>query len=146
MCEQLSILSPIITVAAALFMDSNGRVLVQKRPNGKPMAGLWEFPGGKLESGESPEMALVRELHEELGVSVEVGALGPLAFASASLEKAHLVLLLFRVAEWVGTPEPLHAEALQWLYPDDLYTLEMPPADYPLIPMIQQLATSPSDR
>lgn len=137
---------PVITVTAALFVAPDGRVLVQKRPEGKPMAGLWEFPGGKVERDETPELALIRELHEELGVTIDVGGLKPLTFASAPLGNGHLLLLLFEVTEWFGTPEPLHAEALQWLMPEALYTLKMPPADYPLIPWIERLVTNRSDR
>ena len=98
------------------------------------MAGLWEFPGGKIDAGETPETALARELEEELGV--EVVAAEPLTFASASLNDAHLVMLLYVCREWHGTPTPLHASALQWVKPDDLYALSMPPADLPLIASI----------
>jgi 8-oxo-dGTP diphosphatase len=130
----------LVVVAAALF-DAKGRVLVQQRPPGKPMEGLWEFPGGKIDSGETPERALVRELNEELGIHVDPADLAPAIFASAPIAGSHLLLLLFVLRHWRGDPAPLHARALRWVAADDLASLPMPPADYPLIPVIQHLAT-----
>ncbi len=131
----------LIVVAAAMF-DSAGRVLVQQRPPGTPMEGLWEFPGGKIDAGETPEFALVRELKEELGIFVDEADLTAATFASAPLAEAHLLLLLFGLHRWRGVPSQLHASALQWVMADELASLSMPPADYPLIPFIQHLATS----
>jgi 8-oxo-dGTP diphosphatase len=122
--------SLLIVVAAALI-DGDGRVLVQQRPAGGSMAGLWEFPGGKIESGETPEAALTRELFEELGILAE--AFEPLAFASEPLGDRHLLMLLYRCRRWTGVPQALHASGLRWVSPIDLYELDMPPADQPLI-------------
>lgn len=101
-------------VAAAVLVDQQGHVLVQRRPNGSSHAGLWEFPGGKLEAGESPEAALVRELHEELGILVDRACLAPACFASESVGDRHLVLLVFLCRVWEGSPRPLQASALRW--------------------------------
>lgn len=120
-------------VVAAALIDGDGRVLVQKRPAGKPMAGLWEFPGGKVEAGETPEVALVRELAEELGVAVDSVDAEPLTFASAPLNDRHLILLLYTIRQWRGEPEARHASALQWASIATLETLSMPPADVPLV-------------
>lgn len=126
-------------VVAAAIVDADGRVLVQQRPPGKPMAGLWEFPGGKVEPGERPEAALIRELHEELGISVESACLAPATFASDSLGDRHLILLLYALRKWQGVPEARHASALKWAYPLELHRLEMPPADKPLIGLLEAL-------
>lgn len=131
----------LFVVAAAMF-DQAGRVLVQRRPEGKAMAGLWEFPGGKLEPAETPQSALARELREELGISVRPEALLPLTFASAPLADRHLVMLLFSLTEWQDEPVALHASALKWVWPGELDALDMPPADYPLIPAIKRQATN----
>ncbi len=119
-------------VAAAMFDDA-GRVLVQQRPTHASLGGLWEFPGGKIEPGETPEAALVRELAEELGVVVAVGDVRPITFASHGLGARHLLLLLYRVDVWQGVPQPLEASALRWARPDALHHLPMPPADVPLV-------------
>ncbi|WOF42043.1 (deoxy)nucleoside triphosphate pyrophosphohydrolase [Sphingopyxis indica] len=128
----------LIVVAAAL-VDGDGRLLVQQRPEGKAMAGLWEFPGGKLEAGETPEAALVRELHEELGIDVETACLAPACFASDRIGDRHLLLLVYACRKWRGTPQPIHATALRWVRPVDLYALDMPPADRPLIGLLEAL-------
>ncbi|WP_430389385.1 (deoxy)nucleoside triphosphate pyrophosphohydrolase [Blastomonas fulva] len=125
-------------VVAALLVDGGGRLLVQQRPPGKMMAGLWEFPGGKIEPGETPEAALARELGEELGIQVAVADLVPLTFASDALGTRHLILLLYRCDSWIGEPEPLHASAIRWVTVDDLRALDMPPADLPLLGAIEQ--------
>lgn len=126
-------------VVAAALIDAGGRVLVQQRPPGKPMAGLWEFPGGKVEPGEVPEAALVRELAEELGIAIATGSLTPAVFASEALGERHLVLLLYTAREWHGEPEARHASALRWARVAELRTLAMPPADVPLIGLLEKL-------
>lgn len=128
----------LIVVAAAL-VDRDGRLLVQRRPAGKPMAGLWEFPGGKLEAGETPEQALIRELAEELGIDVEAACLAPACFASDTLGDRHLLLLVYVCRKWGGTPAARHAEALRWVRPVELHGLDMPPADEPLIGLLEAL-------
>ena len=120
-----------IVVAAAL-RDVDGRILLQQRPAGKAHAGLWEFPGGKVEPGETPEAALVRELAEELGIVVDPAALQPVTFASVPAGGRTLILLLYLVRAWTGTPRALEAEALAWVVPADMAHWPMPPADYPL--------------
>lgn len=120
-------------VVAAALIDATGRILVQQRPEGKHMAGLWEFPGGKIESGESPEEALCRELDEELTVKVSPSDLKPFFFASEPLDGRHLLLLLYICEEWEGEPVALHASGMQWLRAGQLDELAMPPADRPLV-------------
>lgn len=126
-------------VVAAALVSPEGRVLVQQRPEGRSMAGLWEFPGGKVEAGESPEAALVRELREELGIGVGAAALAPAAFASAPVGSRHMILLLYICRAWEGEPRPLHASALQWVRPQEMRTLAMPPADLPLVDALDAL-------
>jgi 8-oxo-dGTP diphosphatase len=126
-------------VVAAALVDGEGRVLLQQRAPGRAMAGLWEFPGGKVEAGERPEAALARELEEELGIRVDVEALTPAAFASADNEGRHMLLLLYLCREWRGEPRPLDAAALKWLRPAEMAALPMPPADEPLIPLLDAL-------
>ncbi|OYY72249.1 (deoxy)nucleoside triphosphate pyrophosphohydrolase [Sphingomonas sp. 28-63-12] len=126
-------------VVAAALVDNDGRVLLQQRPLGKEMAGLWEFPGGKIEPGESPEAALIRELAEELGISVSLACLAPATFASASLGERHLLLLLFICRKWQGIPRAIEATALKWVRPVEMHALPMPPADRPLIALIEAL-------
>ena len=128
-----------MTVVAAALVDSHGRVLLQQRPQGKAMAGLWEFPGGKVEDGELPEPALVRELEEELGIQVAPEALIPASFASARVGGRHMILLLYLGREWTGEPRPLHATGLKWLRPAAMAADEMPPADRPLIAALEAL-------
>jgi 8-oxo-dGTP diphosphatase len=125
--------APLLVVAAALVDDQN-HVLVQQRPVGGRMAGLWEFPGGKIDPGETPEAALARELVEELGI--QVGPLTPLAFASVTLGDRHLLLLLYICVKWSGTPRALHASEIRWVDPAQLFEMPMPEADVPLIPSI----------
>lgn len=126
-------------VVAAALIDGDGRVLVQQRPPGKAMAGLWEFPGGKIEAGETPEEALIRELQEEIGITVEGACLAPATFASAALGDRHLLLLLFICRKWQGIPTAIEATALRWVRPVDLHSLAMPPADRPLIGLLEAL-------
>jgi 8-oxo-dGTP diphosphatase len=127
----------LLVVAAALIEED--RVLVQQRPQGKSLAGLWEFPGGKLEPGELPVDALVRELREELGIEVANAALAPLTFVSEPLGGRTLILLLYHCRAWQGTPRPLHASALRWATLEGLRQLAMPPADVPLIAALEGL-------
>jgi 8-oxo-dGTP diphosphatase len=121
------------------LIDGDGKILVQRRPEGKMMAGLWEFPGGKIEPGEVPEAALVRELREELGIEVDPADLSPAVFASEPLAGRHLLLLLYRCRQWSGVPHAIHAEELRWCRSDELHELDMPPADGPLIQLLEAL-------
>lgn len=132
---------PLLVVVAAALVDADGRVLVQRRSAGRAMAGLWEFPGGKCEAGERPEDALVRELAEELGVDTETACLAPAVFASAPAaeEGRHMLLLLYVCRKWRGMPQPLDADALKWVRPHELHGLDMPPADAPLIGLLEAL-------
>ena len=126
-------------MVAAALIDGEGRVLLQRRSPGRAMAGLWEFPGGKVEPGERPEAALVRELEEELGIEVDIAALAPAAFASADNAGRHMLLLLYLCREWLGEPRALDAAELAWVRPADMAALAMPPADEPLIPLLARL-------
>lgn len=128
-----------LLVVAAALIDEAGQVLVQQRPNGKMMAGLWEFPGGKVEIGETPENALVRELHEELGISVNVQDLDAACFASEPLGERHLLLLLYICRRWGGAVIAREAPGLRWMAPTKLRDLPMPPADRPLIEQLEAL-------
>ena len=130
-------------VSAAALIDQNGRILVQKRPAGKPMAGLWEFPGGKVESGETPETALIRELHEELGIVVTRQQIEPVAFASEPLGDRHLILLLYICRNWTGHLESPESLDLQWLPVAAFQGLPMPPADGPLVQMLSNSLKRP---
>lgn len=130
--------SPLLVVAAAL-VDADGRVLLQQRPPGRAMAGLWEFPGGKVEQDETPEAALIRELEEELGIRTHASCLAPATFASEALGERHLLLLLYVCRKWQGVAEARHATALKWVRPNQMYGLEMPPADLPLIGLLDSL-------
>lgn len=129
----------LLFVVAAALINEDQQVLVQKRPEGKPMAGLWEFPGGKVDLGETPERALVRELREELGVEVQENELEPLIFASESLGQQHLTLLLYRCFNWAGNIQNLEATEHLWLPISELKKLEMPPADGPLVEKLLKL-------
>jgi 8-oxo-dGTP diphosphatase len=132
---------PTILVVAAALVDASGRVLLQRRAPGRAMAGLWEFPGGKIEPGERAQTALARELAEELGIAVDPEALEPAAFASADGADgaSHMLLLLFLCRSWRGSPRPLDADALKWLRPAQMDAGEMPPADRPLIDRLAAL-------
>ncbi len=130
---------PLLLVAAAALIDAEGRVLIAQRPAGKSLAGLWEFPGGKVEAGESPEAALVRELKEELDVTVDSDALDPCAFASHAYGDFHLLMPLYAVRRWRGRPQPREHAALAWAHPDALDAYAMPPADLPLIAKLKAL-------
>lgn len=124
---------PLMLVAACALVDADGRVLLSQRPEGKQMAGLWEFPGGKVEPGEAPEAALIRELDEELGIETKVACLAPLTFASHAYEGFHLLMPLFVCRRFWGTPSPREGQALKWVRPRDMRAYPMPPADEPLV-------------
>ncbi|GJD88777.1 (deoxy)nucleoside triphosphate pyrophosphohydrolase [Methylobacterium hispanicum] len=129
----------LLLVVAVALVDRDGRVLVSQRPPGKQLAGLWEFPGGKVEPGERPEATLIRELAEEIGVRVEEPCLAPLTFASHAYESFHLLMPLYVCRRWSGTPQGLEGQALKWVRPSALRDLAMPPADEPLIPFLVDL-------
>ena len=128
---------PLLLVAACALIDTDNRVLLARRPEGKKMAGLWEFPGGKLDPGETPEQAVIRELKEELGIDVAEACLAPFAFASHDYERFHLLMPLFLCRRWKGTPAGLEGQALAWVRPAKLAEHDMPPADKPLIPLLR---------
>ncbi|WP_084399383.1 8-oxo-dGTP diphosphatase MutT [Henriciella aquimarina] len=123
---------PLVFVAAAAIFDADGRILLAQRPQGKSMAGLWEFPGGKVETGETPEDALCRELQEELQIGVQPADLRPLNFASFDYPGFHLFMPLFEVRDWSGDPVPVEGQALEWVRPAALADFPAPPADVPL--------------
>lgn len=127
----------IVLVSAVALIDPEGRVLLAQRPEGKSLAGLWEFPGGKVESGESPEAALIRELREELGIETKASCLAPLTFASHSYEHFHLLMPLFACRRWDGIASGQEGQNLAWVRPDRLKDYPMPPADLPLIPILR---------
>lgn len=135
----MSAAAPFLIVVAVALTDRNGLILVQQRPTGKSLAGLWEFPGGKVEVGETPEAALIRELAEELGIAVDAAHLQPLSFVSHPADDRHLLMLLYRARQWKGHPQPLEAKALQWVPLDGLRALAMPPADIPLIDVLERM-------
>jgi len=126
-------------VVACALIDADKRVLIAQRPEGKSMAGLWEFPGGKIDAGETPEHALVRELREELGIETATSCLAPIAFASHGYEKFHLLMPVFACRKWVGTPQPREGQALKWVKPAELSRYPMPPADVPLVALLRDL-------
>ncbi len=126
-----------LLVSAVALIDRDGRILLAQRPEGKSMAGLWEFPGGKVEPGETPEIALIRELDEELGINTWSSCLAPLSFASHSYDDFHLLMPLFACRKWEGTPHPKEGQTLKWVHVRDLRNYPMPPADIPLIPVLR---------
>ena len=130
---------PLLLVAAAAITDADRRVLIAKRPPGKQMAGLWEFPGGKVKEGETPEEALVRELDEELGIEVCLTCLAPLTFASHAYDKFHLLMPLFICSRWEGELSPREGQDLKWVRASRLRDYPMPPADLPLIAPLRDL-------
>ena len=129
----------VVLVAACALVDADGRVLLAQRPQGKPMAGLWEFPGGKIEAGERPEQSLIRELKEELGISVKEDCLAPLTFASHAYPDFHLLMPLYVCRRWEGAVTALEGQQLTWVRPNRLRDYEMPPADVPLISHLMAL-------
>lgn len=130
---------PLLLVAAAALVDIDGRVLLQQRPEGKAMAGLWEFPGGKVEEGETPEQTLIRELKEELDIDVTEACLAPLTFASHAYDEFHLLMPLYVCRRWSGLVRAVEAKALSWVRPIRMRDYPMPPADEPLIPVLRDL-------
>ena len=139
----MSALEPVgkrlLLVAACALVDADGRVLLAQRPAGKQLAGLWEFPGGKVEKGETPEDCLVRELREEIGIETKVACLAPLTFASHSYDDFHLLMPLYVCRRFEGIPEPKEGQALKWVRPRQMRDYPMPPADAPLIPFLIDL-------
>jgi len=131
--------SRVVLVAACALIDPDGRILLAQRPPDKAMGGLWEFPGGKIEPGETPERSLIRELREELDIAVEEACLAPFTFASHSYSEFHLLMPLYLCRRWQGTPQPREHTALKWVRAKDMGTYPMPPADLPLIPMLRDL-------
>ncbi len=127
----------LVLVAAVALIDADGRVLIAERPEGRSMAGMWEFPGGKIEQGETPEAALIRELHEELGIETWASCLAPLSFASHAYPDFHLLMPLFACRRWQGTVTPREGQRLRWVHARDLSSYPMPPADLPLIPILR---------
>ncbi|WP_309085576.1 8-oxo-dGTP diphosphatase MutT [Chelativorans sp.] len=130
---------PLLLVAACALIDTDGRILLAQRPEGKSMAGLWEFPGGKVEPGETPEETLIRELHEELGIETKVECLAPLTFASHAYDRFHLLMPLYVCRRFQGMPQSREGQALKWVRPQRLRDYPMPPADAPLIPFLIDL-------
>jgi 8-oxo-dGTP diphosphatase len=126
-----------LLVSAVALIDPEGRILLAQRPPGKSLAGLWEFPGGKVEPGETPEQALIRELKEEIGIDTWSSCLAPLTFASHSYPDFHLLMPLFACRRWDGIPSPREGQTLAWVRPDRLRDYPMPPADLPLIPILR---------
>lgn len=129
----------VVLVAAVALIDPDGRVLLSQRPEGKSLAGLWEFPGGKIEQGERPEVALIRELKEELNIDVTESCLAPLTFASHGYEDFHLLMPLYICRRWKGDANAMEGQTLKWVRAKDLRNYPMPPADLPLIPHLQDL-------
>ena len=130
---------PILLVGAVALLDADNRVLLAQRPEGKSMAGLWEFPGGKVEPGETPEAALIRELNEELGIDTHESCLAPIGFASHGYDEFHLLMPLFVCRKWQGEPTAQEGQTLTWVRPNALRNYPMPPADVPLVAQLQDL-------
>ncbi len=130
---------PTVLVVAAALIDTDGRVLIAQRPEGKALAGLWEFPGGKIEPGERPEQALIRELREELGIDVNAACLAPFVFTSHAYESFHLLMPLYLLRLWSGTVQRREHAALKWVKPNQLSDYPMPPADEPLVAWLRDL-------
>ncbi len=130
---------PVLLVVAAALIDADGRVLLAQRPPGKRMAGLWEFPGGKLDKGEIPEYALMRELKEELGIETRPCCFSPAGFTSHGYDDFHLLMPLYACRVWEGTPVPHEGQVFKWVFPKDMYDYPMPEADIPLIAQLQQV-------
>ena len=130
-------MTKIVLVAACALIDADGRVLLAQRPEGKSMAGLWEFPGGKVEPGETPEACLIRELHEELGIDTWESCLAPLTFASHGYEGFHLLMPLYACRKWQGSVSAREGQRLAWVRKTELRSYPMPPADLPLVPILQ---------
>ena len=128
-----------ILVSAVALIDKDGRVLLTQRPEGKSMSGLWEFPGGKVEIGETPEVALIRELEEELGINTWSSCLAPLTFASHGYEDFHLLMPVFACRKWEGIPKPREKQTLKWMHVSEMWDYPMPPADIPLIATLRDL-------
>ena len=129
----------LVLVAACALIDADGRVLLAERPKGKTMAGMWEFPGGKVEAGERPEATLIRELKEELGIDVKEACLAPFAFASHAYEDFHLLMPLYLCRRWDGIVDPQEGQRLAWVRPRDMGKYSMPPADVPLVSQLRDL-------
>ncbi len=136
---ELLVKMPFMHISAGVLVDEDGRILIAKRPEGKPMAGLWEFPGGKMEEGEVPQIALARELQEELGIKTSPGCFLPLTFISHRYKKFHLIMYLFVCRKWVGTPTGQEGQELKWIKPRDLVNYDMPEANLPLISAVRDL-------
>ena len=132
-------MTKLLLVVAVALIDADHRVLVAQRPKGRQLAGLWEFPGGKVDAGERPEQALIRELREELGIEVKAPCLAPLTFASHAYDDFHLLMPLYACYRWQGSVAPREGQALKWLHPHKGLELPMPPADAPLIPALIDL-------
>ncbi|MBP6817678.1 (deoxy)nucleoside triphosphate pyrophosphohydrolase [Ferrovibrio sp. MS7] len=130
---------PVVLVVAVALVDADGRVLLTQRPPGKKLAGMWEFPGGKVEANETPEAALLRELREELGLDISAACLAPFTFASHSYDDFHLLMPLYVCRRWAGQPEGREGQALKWVRPVKMSELPMPPADVPLVAMLRDL-------
>lgn len=129
---------PIVPIVSAALIDAQGRILLQQRPKGKAMAGLWEFPGGKIAAGETPEAALCRELEEELGIAVAASDLAALGFASHRYDSFHILLLLWACRRWQGAPAPRESQTLAWVAPAQMSGYTMPAADAPLVTLLQE--------
>ncbi|MGV1014300.1 MAG: 8-oxo-dGTP diphosphatase MutT [Methyloceanibacter sp.] len=130
---------PLVLVAACVLIDAEGRLLITRRPAGKPLAGLWEFPGGKIEPGEMPEGSLIRELREELGIAIAKDDLTPLTFASHAYPDFHLLMPVYLCRQWSGAVTPLEGQEILWVKPDALHAYDMPPADEPLKTTLRDL-------